>query len=124
MNCGKALKTTSCNNFNTVFDRSLDRAGSVVDDVSRESTLALTRLFDSCCVVDIWHCLHPTASNLPGLGGMVPSPPELICLAALIPGLRPLRPVIFFLACSQIIVFFFLVLSSLMSFFAVRAAGS
>ena len=36
--------------------------------------------------------------HLPGLGGMVSSPPELICLAALIPGLRPLRPVIFFLS--------------------------
>ena len=44
------------------FDRSLDRAGSSIDDVSRESTLALTRLFDSCCAVDIWHCLHLTAT--------------------------------------------------------------
>ena len=57
-----AVPTVLCGDFNTVFDRSLDRAGSAIDDVSRESTLALTRLFDSCCVVDIWHCLHPTVS--------------------------------------------------------------
>ena len=48
-----------CGDFNTVFDRSLDRAGSVVDDVSRGSTLSL---FDSCCVVDIWRRLHPTTA--------------------------------------------------------------
>ena len=57
-----AIPTVLCGDFNTVFDRSLDRAGSVVDDVSRESTLSLTRLFDSCCVVDIWRCLHPTTA--------------------------------------------------------------
>ena len=57
-----AIPTVLCGDFNTVFDRSVDRAGSAVDDVSRESMLALTRLFDSCCVVDIWCCLHPTVS--------------------------------------------------------------
>lgn len=57
-----AVPTILCGDFNTVFDRSLDRAGSVIDDVSRESTLALTRLFESCCVVDIWRCLHPAVS--------------------------------------------------------------
>ena len=58
-----SIPTVLCGDFNTVFDRSLDRAGSCIDDVSRESTLALTRLFDSCCVVDIWRCLHQTASS-------------------------------------------------------------
>ena len=58
-----AVPTVLCGDFNTVFDRSLDRAGSVVGDVSRESTLALTRLFDACCVVDIWRCLHPATSG-------------------------------------------------------------
>lgn len=57
-----AIPTVLCGDFNTVFDRSLDRAGSSVDDTSRESTLALTRLFDSCCVVDVWRCLHPSVS--------------------------------------------------------------
>ena len=57
-----AIPTILCGDFNTVFDRALDRAGSCIDDSSRESTLALTRLFDSCCVVDISRCLHPTAS--------------------------------------------------------------
>ena len=54
--------TVLCGDFNTVFDRSLDRSGSTIDDTSRESTLALTRLFSSCCVVDIWRCLHPATS--------------------------------------------------------------
>ena len=58
-----AIPTVLCGDFNTVFDRSLDRAGSAVGDVSRESTLALTRLFDACSVVDIWRCLHPLASG-------------------------------------------------------------
>ena len=40
-----------------------DRFGSCVDDTMRESTAALTRLFDSCCVVDIWRYLHPTTSS-------------------------------------------------------------
>ena len=58
-----AIPTVPCGDFNTVFDRSLDSAGSSIDDVSRESTLALVRRFDSCCVVDIWRCFHPTAST-------------------------------------------------------------
>lgn len=57
-----ASLTILCGDFNTVLDRSLDRAGSSIDDTSRESTLALTQLFDSCCVVDIWRCLHPSTS--------------------------------------------------------------
>ena len=56
-----AIPTVLCGNFNTVFNPALDRVGSSVD-TSRESTLALSRLFDSCCVVDIWCRLHPTTS--------------------------------------------------------------
>ena len=55
-----ATPTVLCGDFNTVFDRGLDRVGSSPDDVSRESTASLARLFSSCCVVDIWRCLHPT----------------------------------------------------------------
>ena len=51
--------TVLCGDFNSVFDRSLDRRGSSANDNARESTLALTRLFDSCCVVDVWRYLHP-----------------------------------------------------------------
>lgn len=40
-----------------------DRFGLCVDDTMTESTAALTRLFDSCCVVDIWSYLHPTTSS-------------------------------------------------------------
>ena len=48
-----SFPTVLCGNFNTVFDRALDRFGSSTDDTTRESTTTLTRLFDSCCVVDI-----------------------------------------------------------------------
>ena len=58
-----SLPTVLCGDFNTVFDRSLDRFGSCTDDTTRESTSALTHLFDSCCVVDIWRYLHPAASS-------------------------------------------------------------
>ena len=57
------VPTVLCGDFNTVFDRSLDRFGSATDDTSRESTSALIRLFDSCCVTDIWRYLHPTAAT-------------------------------------------------------------
>ena len=58
-----SFPTVLCGDFNTVFDRSIDRLGSCTDDTSRESTPVLTRLFDSCCVVDVWRYLHPTASG-------------------------------------------------------------
>lgn len=47
-----AIPTVLCGDFNTVFDRSMDRRGSDASDVSRESTAALVHLFDSCCVID------------------------------------------------------------------------
>ena len=51
-----------CGDFNTVFDRALDRRGSDPSDSSRESTCpsALRGLFDACCVVDIFKYLHPS----------------------------------------------------------------
>ena len=55
--------TVLCGDFNAVFDRSTDRRGSVVDDTSREISLALSRLFDACCVLDIWRYLHPSSSG-------------------------------------------------------------
>lgn len=58
-----SIPTVLCGDFNTVFDRTLDCFGSCADDTSRESTPALTRLSDSCCVVDIWRYLHPTSSS-------------------------------------------------------------
>lgn len=58
-----SIPTVLCGDFNTVFDRTLDRFGSCAGDTSRESTPALTRLFDSCCVVDIWRYLHPNSSS-------------------------------------------------------------
>ena len=51
--------TVICGDFNTVLDRSLDRRGSIVFDSSRESKRALSALFVSCCVLDIWRYLHP-----------------------------------------------------------------
>ena len=58
-----SVPTLICGDFNTVFDRSLDRLGSDAADSSRESTAALVRLFDSCCVSDIWRYLHPSSSS-------------------------------------------------------------
>lgn len=54
------VPTVVCGDFNAVFDRSLDRRGVNVFDVSRESSLALGDLFRDCCVVDIWRSLHPS----------------------------------------------------------------
>ena len=56
------VPTVVCGDFNTVWDRSLDRAGSVTDDISRESSSTLSWLFDECCVVDIWRYFHPSSS--------------------------------------------------------------
>ena len=58
-----AVPTVICGNFNTVFDRSLDRTGSVVSDTSRDSTSILSHLFDDCCLIDIWRYLHPSSSG-------------------------------------------------------------
>ena len=52
--------TILCGDFNTIFDRGLDRSGSDVDDSSSESTPSLIRLFDACAVADIWCALHPS----------------------------------------------------------------
>lgn len=54
------MPTVLCGDFNTVFDRDLDRSGSDEDDSSRESTPSLIELFDTCTVVDIWRALHPS----------------------------------------------------------------
>ena len=57
-----SVPTVVCGNFNTVFDRSLDRLGSDTADISRESSVALSHLFEFCCCVDIWRYLHPSSS--------------------------------------------------------------
>ena len=57
------VPTVVCGDFNTVWDRSLDRAGSATADTSRESSDTLSWLFDECCVVDIWRYLHPSSSG-------------------------------------------------------------
>ena len=48
--------------FNTVFDRATDHIGSVIGDTSRESSVALERLFNDACCIDIWRYLHPSSS--------------------------------------------------------------
>ena len=57
-----SVPTVVCGDFNAVFDRSLDRFGSDTADTSRESSVALSHLFESCCCVDIWRYLHPSSS--------------------------------------------------------------
>ena len=49
-----------CGDFNTVFNRALDRRGSDPSDSSHASTSALRGLFNKCCVVDIFRYLHPS----------------------------------------------------------------
>ena len=49
--------------FNTVFDRSMDRCGSDPQENSHESSSALRGLFARCCVTDIWRDLHPLAAG-------------------------------------------------------------
>ena len=50
-----------CGEFNEVFDRSVDRAGSDPLVSPRDSSSSLTYLFDDCCVVDIWRYLRPSS---------------------------------------------------------------
>ena len=54
-----SIPTVLAGDFNSVFDRALDRLGSDPSDSSRESCSSLSNLFYSCCVVDIWRYLHP-----------------------------------------------------------------
>ena len=54
-----SIPTLLCGDFNTVVDRGLDRSGSDPLDTTRESSLALSRLLDGCCVVDAWRFSHP-----------------------------------------------------------------
>ena len=53
------VPTLLCGDFNTVFDRSVDRRGSDSSDTWRESSAALKALFESSCCVDARRYLHP-----------------------------------------------------------------
>jgi len=53
-NLDPGTPTILAGDFNTVFNRSLDRCGSVVVDTFRESSAALARLFKEICYEDIW----------------------------------------------------------------------
>ena len=53
-----SVPTVVCGDFNTVFDRTLDRRGSDPSDYSRESSQALASLFQECCILDTWRYLH------------------------------------------------------------------
>ena len=52
-NLDPGTPTILAGDFNTVFNRSLDRCCSVVVDTSRESSAALARLFKEVCCEDI-----------------------------------------------------------------------
>ena len=56
-----SIPTILCGDFNEVFDRSVDRAGSDPSVSPRDSSSSLKYLFDDCCVVDIWRYLHPSS---------------------------------------------------------------
>ena len=55
-----SVPTILAGDFNSVFDRAVDRRGSCVDYDSRESSVALARLFRNCCCVDVWRHLFPS----------------------------------------------------------------
>ena len=52
--------TILAGDFNSGFDRAVDRGGSCVDIDSRERLVALARLFTNCCCVDVWRHLFPS----------------------------------------------------------------
>lgn len=54
-----SVPTLVCGDFNTVFDRGLDRSGSDPLDSTSDSSAALSRLFEDSCVFDAWRSLHP-----------------------------------------------------------------
>ena len=56
-----SIPTLLCGDCNAVVDRGLDRSGSDPLDTSTDSSLALSRLLDGCCVVDTWRLSHPGA---------------------------------------------------------------
>ena len=56
-----SIPTILCGDFNEVFDRSLDRAGSDPPVSPRDGSSSLKYLFDDCWVVDIWRYLHPSS---------------------------------------------------------------
>ena len=62
-NLDPGTPTILAGDFNTVFNRSLDRCGSVVVDTSRESSAALARLIKKACCEDIWRYPHPSSSG-------------------------------------------------------------
>ncbi len=57
-----SLPTVLCGDFNAVFNRSVDRAGSVPFDTSRDSSVSLRALFRDCCVTDAWRHCHPSST--------------------------------------------------------------
>ena len=54
-----SMPSILCGDFTCVLDCSVDRRGLAHDDYSRESVQALTSLFDTPAVTDIWRYLHP-----------------------------------------------------------------
>ena len=58
---GPVVPTILAGYFNTVFDCTLDRQGSVTSDASRDNSEALTCLSGDAFCLDIWPYLHPSA---------------------------------------------------------------
>ena len=54
-----SVPTILAGDFNSVFDRAVGRRGSCVDNDSRESSVALARLFTNRCCVDACRHLFP-----------------------------------------------------------------
>ena len=57
-----SVPTLTCGDINSVPDRVMDRRGSNIWDVSRESSAAFLSLFQDCSVIDIWRSLHSSTT--------------------------------------------------------------
>ena len=49
--------------FNSVFDRSLDRSDSSIVSSPRDTSDKLIKLFADFIVVDVWRCIHPQVKS-------------------------------------------------------------
>ena len=57
------VPTIICGDFNTVWDRRVDRRGSDPTSTGRESSSVLRSLFQDIVAVDVWRKLHPDTKS-------------------------------------------------------------
>ena len=92
-----SVHTFLCGDFNSVFDRTLDRWGSCPFDYSRESSALLSGLSVTAVSWMLGASVIRLLNLSPGQSLMVPSSPGSILLACLLLGLRLSRPALYVL---------------------------